>query len=58
MQGRLLKYWRLFFFKIFFLGPSLNFVDLFADPSIINWVANGPVSFVVYPNNQICLCSL
>ena len=46
----------IFFF--FFLGPSLNFVDFFADPSIINWVANGPVSFVVYPNNQICLCSL
>ena len=58
MQGRLLKYWRLFLKKNFFLGPSLNFVDLFADPSIINWVANGPVSFVVYPNNQICLCSL
>ena len=38
-------------FLIYFLGPPLNFVDLFADPSIINWVANRPASFVVYPRS-------
>ena len=34
-----------------YLFIYLNFVDLFADPSIINWVANGTVasvSFVVH----------
>ena len=46
------------FYFFIFLCSSLNFVDLFVDPSIINWVANGTVkSFVVHSKNQICLCT-